>query len=90
MGLAKIENFAPRGFSAVITPSDTADVDQQYAEGVDVGGSGDIAFEMQDGTNHTMTFTAGDQYACHFRKILATGTTATNIKGIRISQQPQS
>lgn len=64
-----------------VTPSDTTEYDLGIA--VYVGGAGDVVVEPFHGGN-TVTFSpsAGDMLPVLCRRVLATGTTATDIKGI--------
>lgn len=66
-------------YSAVaITPNDSTIITE--TKGIYVGGSGNVAVKMADGT--TVTFTAmaaGVFHPLAVTKVLATGTTATSI-----------
>lgn len=62
---------------AVITPSDTDELIGVRA--VVINGAGDIAIEAVGGGTVTYTIEAGTQLNLRARRILATGTTATNI-----------
>ncbi|MBN9534818.1 MAG: hypothetical protein J0H10_15850 [Alphaproteobacteria bacterium] len=72
--------FLPQG-AAAVTASDTAFVD--YV-GFYVGGTGDVAVQTAKGD--TVTFKAmpvGAVIHLHIVKVLSTGTTATNIVGLK-------
>lgn len=72
--------FLPQG-AAAVTASDTAFVD--YV-GFYVGGTGDVAVQTAKGD--TVTFKAvpvGAVIRLHIVKVLATGTTATSIVGLK-------
>lgn len=81
--------LGPAGYGFAITPTDTATT--QFAmetRRVYVGGAGDIAAEMYDpvtGKLGTAVFKAvpvGTTLEIKTRRILATGTTATNLLGL--------
>lgn len=60
-----------------VTPSDTAET---FGVAIYVGGAGNVALLTEGG--QTVTFTAppvGATIAVRFTKVLATGTTATNL-----------
>jgi hypothetical protein len=70
----------PSGFAAV-TKSDSTFVDFM---GIYVGGTGDVAVE--DGAGNSTTFPsvpAGLIIPGRIRRVLSTGTTATNIVGFK-------
>lgn len=65
-----------------ITPNDGADL-PTLPRALMVAGGGDIAVVMQDGTSLTLPgLAAGVIYPVRTSRILATGTTATGIKGL--------
>ena len=73
--------IAPAPGAFAITPNDAT---RLYAVGVYVGGEGDVAVEGEDG--ETVTFTlvpAGSLLPIRVNRVLATGTTATNLVGFR-------
>jgi|DEB0MinimDraft_10_1074344.scaffolds.fasta_scaffold02223_8 hypothetical protein len=64
---------------ASVTPHDTNDL-AQASRAIYVGGAGDVAVEMVDGSSATLVgVTAGFLLPIRVNKVLATGTTATNI-----------
>jgi len=66
-----------------ITPHDTNEVD---VIGLYVGGAGDIVARLADDTANA-TFVgvpAGALLPFHFKLILSTGTTATNMVGVKV------
>lgn len=68
---------------AAITTSDTVDL-PWLTQAVWVGGAGNVVAQMQDGSNGTFTgVTAGAVLPIAVRRILATGTTATNLVALR-------
>jgi hypothetical protein len=70
----------PKRFSA-ITPSDTANT--QFIVGLFIGIGGDVAVQGSDGVSVTFKNVSSAAYLSgNFYKILATGTTATNIVGL--------
>lgn len=75
---------APGRTGFAITPDDSNDL-AKYAKALYVGVSGDIVgtpIDNADGVNITLKAHAVGYCPIGFRKILATGTTATNIVGI--------
>lgn len=72
--------------STGINPSDTENVPKDdegnYPDAVFAAGAGDVALELYDGSQMTITLTAGQERPYSFRKVLATGTTATGIRGL--------
>jgi hypothetical protein len=61
-----------------VTPSDSADI--KLTRGLYIGGAGNIAVNMGDGTSVTFTAPAvGVVHNLQVSRVLATGTTATNI-----------
>lgn len=65
-----------------ITPNDNTDL-LSVTRGVYIGGSGDIVAQERGGESVTFVgLVAGSVYPFRFRRILATGTTATNIVGL--------
>lgn len=65
-----------------ITPSNTANL-ARSPRAIWVGGAGDVAVEMIDGTNGVLSgIPAGTLMPVRVRKVLATGTTATGIVGL--------
>ena len=67
-----------------ITASDSADIPGGVVRGFMVGVAGDVAVVMADGSTGTLVgLAAGVQHAFQVTRILATGTTATGIIGLR-------
>lgn len=66
-----------------ITPDDDLDL-AEIIRGLMVGGAGDVAVTMLDGSTGTLPgLQPGVQYTGLFRRILATGTDATGIIGLK-------
>lgn len=64
-----------------ITPNDTTTIES--TSGIYIGGSGDIAVTMKDGSNVTFkSLAAGVIHPLCVTKVKATGTTATNILAV--------
>jgi ethanolamine utilization microcompartment shell protein EutS len=64
-----------------VTPSDTTVLSSVRA--LYVGGAGDVAVTMQDGSTGTLpNATAGSILPVQCIKVMATGTTATNIRAL--------
>lgn len=74
----------PAGYAEAVTPSDTVDLSQETRY-VYIGGAGALACQMYSPLTKkltTVTFSAvpvGTTLAIQTPRILATGTTATNI-----------
>lgn len=65
-----------------VTPDDNADL-SEVSRGVYIGGAGDVAVIMKDGQTLTFAATsAGAVYPFRVRRVLSTGTTATDIVAI--------
>jgi len=69
-----------------ITPSDSANVSvpnnsPMGIRAFTVNVAGDVAVVCQDGSTGTLTVIAGYVYPLRIIRVLATGTTATGIKG---------
>jgi hypothetical protein len=71
-----LQNTASGGFD--VTPSDTADL-PKTANALFVGGAGDVAIVTTGGDSLTFTVPAGVVLPFKARRVLSTGTTATNI-----------
>lgn len=72
---------APAGGAFAITPADAGAI---YATSLYVGTGGDIAVDMENGD--TVTFSAvpsGAIMPIRVRRVYSTGTTASNIVGLR-------
>ena len=66
----------------VVTPRDDADLPEPI-RAVYVGGSGTLCFiDPQGEMNQTGTIRAGSLLPCFMVRLLATGTTATDLTGI--------
>ena len=63
-----------------ITPSDVTKLDD--VRSLFIGASGDIVLEGADGNTSTFTVQSGQILPCSPVRVLATGTTATNIVGL--------
>jgi uncharacterized circularly permuted ATP-grasp superfamily protein len=64
--------------AATITPSDTTDLG--YPGVIRVGGAGNVAYTTHYGDTITLTDLAVGEYIPNVvRRVLATGTTATNL-----------
>lgn len=63
-----------------ITPSDVTTFDP--TRGIYVGGSGDLALVMFDGTTGTLTNVPVGTHPYSVKQVKATGTTATGIYGL--------
>lgn len=69
----------PYKTGVAVTPSD-ADELAQVASALYIGGTGDVAVVMVDGTSITLkSVPTGDVLPLRVRQVKATGTTATNI-----------
>lgn len=81
---SSFEEIAPAGYAWPVTASDGTEL-VKHTRAIYVGGDGNVACEMFDPTNNklaTVTFVglvAGIVLPVRTKKILSTGTTATNI-----------
>ena len=67
--------------AAAITPNDSSEVD---FNGIYVGGAGNLTVTLLDGSVVTLTAViVGTIYPLRVTKVLATGTTATNLIGLK-------
>jgi hypothetical protein len=73
---------ASRWSSGNITPSDTLTIEPRY-DGLWIGGAGDVVAEDREGRIATFKCVAGSVLPISPMRIRATGTTATNIVGMR-------
>lgn len=64
----------------VITPNDSTAL---YADALFVGGAGDVTCLDRDGTSATYTVPAGAYILSEVTKVMAAGTTATGIVGLK-------
>ncbi len=70
---------SPASSAVAITPSDENDL-AQISRAVYVGGAGDLAVTMKDGSIATFkNLIAGSSIAIRVSRVLSTGTTATHI-----------
>lgn len=65
-----------------ITPSDSALLEPR-PDGLWIGATGDVVLEDASGNLATFKAVGGSVIPCSPRRIRATGTTATNIVGLR-------
>jgi len=79
-----VDNYIIKGVQAV-TPSDTTEHDN-YNDGILVKNAGDVCFVCDDDTTDTWAFGSYDMVALKFKKIMATGTDATGIVGLKLYQ----
>lgn len=81
--MSKVLQPVPWGEIAYVPDDDIQlkdnDTYRDYTYGFRVGGDGNVAFQYMNGQEFTRTFSAGDEVFGRFNKILATGTTASNI-----------
>lgn len=78
MSGTRLAELSPAVGAVAIIPSDSVDI--AVARGIYVGGAGNIVVTLLDGT--TATFIApivGSILDISARRVLATGTTATNL-----------
>lgn len=74
---------APASKAAAITPNDSADL-AFATRAIYVGGAGNLAVQMQlDGAVTFVAVPAGSILPIRVARVLATGTTATNLIGLR-------
>jgi hypothetical protein len=72
----------PASNAAAITPNDTTDLGT-VCRGIYVGGAGDLAVITAGGDTVTLTAVAvGVVYPLRVSRVLATGTTATNLVAV--------
>ncbi len=73
---------SPASNAESVVPSDTVDV-PHTTRAIYVGGAGDVSVEMKDGGAVTFrNVNAGAVVAIRVSRVLATGTTATDIVGL--------
>lgn len=66
--------------AVAVTPSDSVDLAAGPTKGLYVGGAGNVAVQMQDGSSVTFTALAvGVFHNISVKRVLATGTTAASI-----------
>ncbi|MEP2473678.1 MULTISPECIES: hypothetical protein [Rhodobacterales] len=74
---------APASDGVAVTPSDQDDLDFA-TRALYVGGTGDLAVQLISGNNITLRgLQGGNLYPLRVARVLATGTTATDIVGLR-------
>ena len=84
MSASTIENTTTKGMKA-ITPNDSVDIDKRYNHSLFVEVGGNVAVEFIDGTTYTfLSVGAGQTISGEISKVLTTGTTATNIFGLKL------
>jgi len=77
---ATLESPICNGFD--ISPNDTADL-SQVTRAIMVGGAGDLAVQFKNGGIVTLpALSPGVVYPFRAARVLATGTTATGVKGL--------
>jgi len=80
MAFAYADLNHPYNQALAVTPSDSVDLPGGLTRAVFIGGSGNLTVTMNDGNNVTMAVTtAYPMIPIRCRRILSTGTTATNI-----------
>lgn len=81
---SSFEEISPAGYAWAVTTSDSIDI-AKHTRAIYIGGDGNVACEMFDPTTNklsTVTFVglvAGIVLPVRTKRILTTGTTATNI-----------
>ncbi len=84
---SSFEETAPPGYAWAVTTSDSVD-QPKHTRYIQIGGAGNLAVEMFDPAtqrlaNVTLTgLTAGQVLMIRTKRILATGTTATNLTAL--------
>ena len=69
---------SPASKLSIVTPDDTTDL-PEACRALNVAGSGTVALTTVGGTTATVYVTAGIAFPVRARRVLATGTTATDI-----------
>ena len=64
-----------------VTPSDVTELED--VKSIFIGVAGTIALEGSDGVSVTFTVQSGQILPCQPKKVLSTGTTASNIIGLK-------
>jgi hypothetical protein len=81
-GYAPKQAWDPGGSAAAVTPQSTNEL-EYVTTGLYVGGAGDVRVQMRDGQEVTFSdVAAGSVLPIRVRKVLLTGTTATDIVAI--------
>lgn len=69
-----------------ITPSDSVDVSKDaegnFPDAIIASGAGNVSLELINGGIVTVALSAGVERPFSFRKLRATGTTATGVRGL--------
>ena len=78
---ANVSQKGSKATNAVaVTPDDANDLEITPTSALQVGGSGDVKVEMEDGTTIVLpSLTAGVVYPYSITRVYATDTTATNV-----------
>ena len=86
-GQVMVQNNTVRGMTnAKITPSDTVEIDQKWANGLWIETGGTLKVTFVDGTVHAYPASAipdNTELNIAVKLVWATGTAADNIYGIR-------
>ena len=83
MSTTPIRDGGPARGVVAVTPSDTTTYGP-VLRGLFVGGAGNVAVEAEDGSTATFTgVLAGTVLPVTAARVLSTGTSATNITGLR-------
>lgn len=72
---------SPLGYGFAITPSDTADLPQVTRQLRVTGSSGNLAATWLNGLQSVEPVFTGDVLDWRISRVLATGTTATGLRG---------
>lgn len=67
-----------------ITPDDDNDLTQGKAYGIRVLTGGDVTYVGEDGNTDTVTLNDGERWPVVIKRVLATGTDATDITGFAL------
>jgi hypothetical protein len=83
-----VANNIPLGFKA-ITPSDSDTIDPNYSEGIIATTTGGAAvINCKDGSaDITITLTADVPFYADIKQVKLTGTAATGIHGIKLTDK---
>jgi hypothetical protein len=72
------DRSAPPPAHIAVTPSDSADLEFMTSS-LYIGGAGNVAVLSKDGDSVTYVSNGGGYIVGQFKRVLSTGTTATNI-----------